>query len=105
MDDSDEDVFRQSFEELAADLYGPQDPGELAGDWERFRQERLPAVIAEACALPDDGAGADHVIHAMMHWLTEEAFRDALRSSGRHASAFRVGPDGKLREVWFQKGK
>ena len=86
MGECDEDTFREFFEELAVNLCGPQDPVELAGDWERFRQERLPAVIAEACALPDDGAGADHVIHAMMHWLTEEAFRDALRSSGRHAA-------------------
>jgi hypothetical protein len=106
MGECDEDTFREFFEELAVNLCGPQDPVELAGDWERFRQERLPGIVAEARALPeddDDQPRAKHVVREMERWIYCERVREALRTSGRHASAFRVGPDGKLREVWFDK--
>jgi hypothetical protein len=44
--------LRQSIVELAEKLFGPHD----TGAWERFRQERLPALLSEALALPDDGS-------------------------------------------------
>jgi hypothetical protein len=107
MIDYDEDAFRRGFEELATDPSGPLDPldpAELAGAWDRFRQERLAAVLAEARGLPDVEARVIHVMHAMQYWLTAEAFREVFREDGRLASAFEVGPDGKLREHWFEKG-
>jgi hypothetical protein len=107
MSGHDEEVLREvraCFEAAYEDVAGEQDPPAVEGAWGRFLDERLPGLLDEAEALPP-GDWEKYVADGMLLWCHAERMREALRADGRWASTWRVGPDGKPREVWFKKGE
>jgi hypothetical protein len=75
---------------LGQQLHGPGYAALERGEWERFRDTRLPAILEAARALPDVRAQAALFVRQARDWLLDQPL-DATKAdpdSGR-ASTFR----------------
>jgi hypothetical protein len=65
----EEQLIRECSIATAEAIAGPLDLAEVQADWERFRAERLPVLLAEARDLPDEGdARGRHLVDGMSLW-------------------------------------
>jgi hypothetical protein len=99
-----EQLYRKAFRDLLVSMLGHQEAAELEGDWQRFRNERLPAVLAEARELTDDDGRGKYMLEQITVWCHEQVMPIALSEprSG-YASDWAVQPDGTVKQLFFKK--
>jgi hypothetical protein len=90
--------YRKAFRDLIVSLFGHQEEAELEGDWERFRNERLHAVLAEARANRCDDVHGKYMLEQITVWCHEQALPIALKEPRSGYAS-----DWELQQLFFKK--
>jgi hypothetical protein len=104
MSPDNEQLFRKAFRDLLVSLFGQQDEAVLEGDWQRFRDARMPAVLTEVRELTDVEGREKFMLEQMTIWCHEQAMSIALSEPNKgYASDWELQPDGTIRQIFFKR--
>jgi hypothetical protein len=104
MSPDNEQLYRKAFRDLLVSLFGHQDEAELECDWQRFRDERMPAVLTEARKLTDVDGRGKFMLEQMTIWCHEQAMTIALSEPNKgYAADWELQPDGTIKQMFFRR--
>jgi hypothetical protein len=102
-----EEAWRDVFTDIFGRAFSAAAPDDAKGQWERFRAERLPEILARSHHRPGNEV---EVICEWFEetwlWICEQALTEALSAPGSGwVSTFVPTADGKLKQLWGEKGE